>query len=462
MSCEDDVVISARSIGKNYRLFNSPQERLKNYVSARFGKTYGQDFWALRGVSFEVRRGETFGIIGRNGSGKSTLLQLLAGILKPTEGELVVRGKVAGLLELGSGFNPELTGRENVFLQGAVLGVSRESLNNKLAEILDFADIGSFVDQPVKFYSSGMFVRLAFAVATSVEADILVIDEALAVGDVFFRQKCYERLEKLRVAGTAILLVSHSMSEVQEFCPKAILLQNGYSRFVGATLEAVNLYYLAQSHGEATDMVNSASNNLNETKDLDQYKSDYTKIIAQHELMPAKKIMGSGYVTCLGFQIFGDNKIPRFSFSQGEKLTVIAAYQSSVEIEIPVCGLVLRNEKNLIVHGKDSLQFDYIPVKAIEVGEFLIVEQTVSLNVAPGEYTLELGFASTTKEVFKTRHNIPYEEVMAQVKEQCILPNCASISVHCSMGKFPASLSHHGLCDLPGSFNITLSYELKE
>ena len=194
-------VIKAEGLGKCYYLYRKPEDRLKQTLFARFGRSYNVPFWALKDVNFEVKRGESFGIIGKNGSGKSTLLQILAGILRPTEGEFTIQGRVTALLELGSGFNPEFTGRENVYLNGAILGLSREEVDRHFDQIASFADIGEFLDQPVKLYSSGMFVRLAFAVAAGVDADVLLIDEALAVGDFYFRQKCYRRLQTLREQG---------------------------------------------------------------------------------------------------------------------------------------------------------------------------------------------------------------------------------------------------------------------
>ena len=205
------------------------------------------DFWALRHVSFEVAPGERFGVIGRNGSGKSTLLQMIAGTLAPTEGEITVTGRVAALLELGSGFNPDFTGRENVFINGAIHGLSREQVADRFDAIAAFADIGEFIDQPVKLYSSGMFVRLAFAVGTSIDADILLIDEALAVGDVFFRQKCYRRLDELRERGVSIVLVSHGLGDIEQFCDRALLVERGEALFVGPSVEAVKRYYLLES-----------------------------------------------------------------------------------------------------------------------------------------------------------------------------------------------------------------------
>jgi ABC-type polysaccharide/polyol phosphate transport system ATPase subunit len=222
----DDIAISVRNLTKRYRLFGHPGDRVKQFLSLGL-KQYHRDFTALEDVSFDIRRGETVGIIGRNGSGKSTLLQLICGILKPTAGTVQVNGRVAALLELGAGFNPEFTGRENVYFQGALMGLDKGRMDERFEAIAAFADIGEFIDQPVRTYSSGMFVRLAFATMIHVDANILVIDEAIAVGDAGFRARCFRRLGELGATGCTILFVTHAMEQVTRFCGRALLLDHG-------------------------------------------------------------------------------------------------------------------------------------------------------------------------------------------------------------------------------------------
>jgi lipopolysaccharide transport system ATP-binding protein len=205
-------------------------------------KTYFHEFWALKDVSFDLRRGSSLGIIGRNGSGKSTLLQMLCGTLTPTEGDFAVNGRVSALLELGAGFNPEFTGRENVYMNASILGLNRSETDEHFDDIVSFADIGAFLDQPVKTYSSGMYVRLAFAVAISVDPDILVVDEALAIGDTLFQNKCYRKFEQLRAAGKTVVFVTHSTDLVPKHCDRCLVLDGGRSYFLGAADEAVNVY----------------------------------------------------------------------------------------------------------------------------------------------------------------------------------------------------------------------------
>lgn len=234
-----ELAISAEGVGKRYSVYDRPHHRLIELVS---GKSRAKEFWALRNVDFEIHKGETVGIVGRNGSGKSTLLQILCGTLQPTEGRVQVNGRVAALLELGAGFNPDFSGRENLFLNAALIGMSRRETTERLDDMLEFADIGDFIDQPVRTYSSGMFVRLAFAVAISANPEILVVDEALSVGDEAFQRKCFSRIEELKRNGATILFVSHSAGAVLQLCDRAILIDQGRRLLTGRPKTVVGFY----------------------------------------------------------------------------------------------------------------------------------------------------------------------------------------------------------------------------
>jgi lipopolysaccharide transport system ATP-binding protein len=240
-AADDGVALAVRDLSKCYHIYDKPRDRLKQAVVRRF-KTYYRPFWALKDINFEVKRGEAVGIVGRNGSGKSTLLQIIAGTLTPTTGEVQIRGRVAALLELGSGFNTEFTGRDNVFLNGAILGIPRREMEKRFDDIAAFADIGDFLDQPVKHYSSGMHARLAFSVAISVDPDILILDEILAVGDMGFQQKCVARMKKLLDRGVTLLFVSHAPDAVKSLCRKGLFLADGKVAHWGIAEDAVNKY----------------------------------------------------------------------------------------------------------------------------------------------------------------------------------------------------------------------------
>ena len=244
-----EIAIKVENLSKCYQIYTQPRDRLKQFVLPRLQriagkspKQYFREFWALKDVSFEVKKGETVGIIGRNGSGKSTLLQMICGTLNPTGGSIQTNGRIAALLELGSGFNPEFTGRENVYLNGAVLGLTNDEIDNRFDDIASFADIGDFIEQPVKTYSSGMVVRLAFAVAVNVDPQILVVDEALSVGDELFQRKCFSRIEAIKKNGATILFVTHAGGTIVELCDHAILMDAGEKLAMGKPKTIVGNY----------------------------------------------------------------------------------------------------------------------------------------------------------------------------------------------------------------------------
>ncbi|WP_347485887.1 ABC transporter ATP-binding protein [Vandammella animalimorsus] len=249
-----EFVIKVESLSKCYQIYDQPRDRLKQFLLPRLQrmmwlqpKQYYREFWALKDISFNIKRGEAVGIVGRNGSGKSTLLQLICATLSPTQGAVETHGRIAALLELGSGFNPEFTGRENIYLNGAILGINKEQLDDRFYDIVKFADIGDHLDQPVKTYSSGMFVRLAFAVQMHIEPDILIIDEALSVGDQFFQAKCYAAIRSMMDNGTTVLFVSHSAATVKALCPRALLLSHGELIVDGPASRVLDRYFVLGS-----------------------------------------------------------------------------------------------------------------------------------------------------------------------------------------------------------------------
>ena len=254
MSSDCDIVLSVRNVSKCFEMYEKPVHRLYQTLFAGKKKFY-KEFWALKDVSFDMRRGESVGIIGRNGAGKSTLLQIITGTLVPTTGQVVSKGRIAALLELGSGFNPEFTGKENVYLNASILGLTKEEIDARYQEIVEFADIGDFISQPVKTYSSGMLARLAYAVNAHVDADILIVDEALAVGDAFFQQKCLLHMKKLLETGVSMLFVSHNTATVREICQKSLYLNCGQQVIYSDSASAVERYLEDQSRAlcEKTD-----------------------------------------------------------------------------------------------------------------------------------------------------------------------------------------------------------------
>ncbi len=245
----EDVAIKVEGLSKLYKLYDNPMDRLKESLSLS-KKIYFKEHYALKNINFEVKKGDAVGILGKNGSGKSTLLKILTGVLNETEGSKVINGKISAILELGAGFNPEYTGIENVYLNGTMMGYSKEQMEERIPRIIEFADIGEFINQPVKTYSSGMFARLAFAVAINVEPDILIVDEALAVGDTRFQMKCIEKMKSLKESNTTILFVSHAIEQVKRFCNEAIWIDRGEIKQTGLASEVCDIYESFMRNGE--------------------------------------------------------------------------------------------------------------------------------------------------------------------------------------------------------------------
>lgn len=447
---DDNILISVRNVGKMYRIYDQPIDRLKQMLR-RGTVSYGREFWAVRNVSIEVRRGETIGIIGRNGSGKSTLLQMIAGTLTPSEGDILVRGRVAALLELGSGFNPEFTGRENVYLNGAVLGISHEEMERRFDDIVAFADIGAFIDQPVKTYSSGMMVRLAFAVQASIEPDILIVDEALAVGDVFFQQKCYRHLEVLRERGTAVILVSHGMGDIKQFCQRTLFLNQGTPVFYGNSADAVAQYLLL----EQQDLLQVTTDNVS---DAFVFEEEYTlpdvfwppqEAFLDISALPQTS---NGMVRCIGVAVCDAQGKPSQIFKQGERVSFFYEFEVLKDIGTPLCGIELHNDKGITVHGKNSLQYDDPgPVPStLPPGARLRCRQDVDLRVAVGDYTYEVGLAIISPEDYLLRGSYATLNLYARVMRICHVHNVGRLIVTERDPSVAARLIHWGLADLPG------------
>ena len=396
-----EPIIQVRNLSKAYRIWQTPSARLKSPLLEGAARLFGQttaphralsaraargyrDFYALRDLSFTVRRGEATGIIGRNGSGKSTLLQLIAGTLTPTTGSLEVNGRVSALLELGSGFNPDFTGRENVYLNGAIFGLSHAEMAAKFAEIADFADIGDFIDQPVKTYSSGMMVRLAFSVGFSVQPDILIIDEALSVGDVFFQQKCFKKLHDMLEHGTTLLFVSHDMEAVRNLCEQVVLLNEGRMDFVGAPDETVSRYYaLFGRRLEAAHEPNAAAAAATIAA------AEKSGLVA-HDLLPAAKSRhGDRRLEIAGLAVENEHGANSLRVEMTRVATLRVLLRAHEAIGEPSLGLNLYDRMANLVFAAGTRQLG-IKLKPMAAGEERIVTFRLTCNLQPGEYTFSV------------------------------------------------------------------------
>lgn len=470
----DEVVVDVRDLSKRYEIYNTPRDRLKQLVLPRLHRAaqsagiafgmqrrrlpprYFREFWALESVSFQVRRGESLGIIGRNGSGKSTLLQILAGTLAQTSGNVEVMGRIAALLELGSGFNPEFSGKENVFLNGRILGLTQKEIEGRYDRIVEFADIGEFIDQPVKTYSSGMFVRLAFAVQAHIDASVVIIDEALAVGDVFFRQKCYARLEQLRNSGAAILLVSHSMPDVEQYCDRALLLDHGLPRFLGPSSDAAKHYYLLYQTKNREVNKQAPESAILQTQGNNNASIDRPLPEAFINMTSSSQI-GNGQAHCVELALCNDAGQPCSSFHQGDLAVFYCEYELVENIGIPIFGVVVANDRGIIVHGKNAWQFDDEVPMGLAGTSRLVCRQEIRLLLAPGEYTFEVGLAAVTPLEWERRRQISHEEWASFYTTVCVVTNAGHFSIGFAMKNGVAVLTHHGVADLPGRISTKIT-----
>jgi homopolymeric O-antigen transport system ATP-binding protein len=454
---ESETLVLARDVGKQYQLYGRPHERLLDQVLRRSGRRFGRAFWALRDISVELRRGETLGIIGRNGSGKSTLLQILAGIVRPTTGKVRVTGRVASLLELGSGFHPEYSGRDNVYLSGAIAGLSQKTMETRFAEIEAFADIGEFIDQPVKTYSSGMFVRLAFAVQICLDPDVLLVDEVLSVGDVFFQQKCHERMEELlRRRRSALVLASHDMTAIEKYSTRAMVLDHGRCLFIGQPNEAVERYYQTEyAPSPALSTALPAARAAPSAPVGDEAVSWWPT--AKDVFVDPSRgltIGDVGTARCTAVAMCAEDGRPRAVFAIGEAIEIYYEFELLQDIGVPIGGVVITNAKNINIHGKNSLQHMVAAPPSVASGARVRFRQRIELTVAPGEYTFQVGLATVSAEDYDRAGDIPHALLHPRIREILRVRQVGRFTVHERARGI--SLPFHGYADLRGECALSV------
>lgn len=379
-----DSVIEIKNISKIYNLYNKPSDRLKEALFSR--KSRHTEFAALNDVSFNVNKGEILGIIGKNGSGKSTILKIITSVLTPTSGECIVKGKIAALLELGAGFNMEYTGIENIYLNGQMIGFSKEEMDKKLQAIIDFADIGEHIYQPVKTYSSGMFARLAFSVAISVDPDILIVDEALSVGDVFFQNKCYRRFEEFRERGKTILFVTHDMGSVIRYCNRCVLLNAGKKVAEGKPQEMVDLYkrIMVGQWNENEESSEEASSIQSSNVKNDQLWKD------QISTNPDIEVYGDGRADIIDFGIFSDTGDIGNNVYKGDYYSVKMRVRINEDNLNPIFAFKLRDIKGTELTGTNTMLED-IDTSQCKKGDIVTITFRQKQYLQPGQYLVSLG-----------------------------------------------------------------------
>jgi len=413
----EEKAIIVDNVVKLYKLYDKPSDRLRESLGLTKKKCY-KEHYALNGVSFDVNKGECVGIIGTNGAGKSTILKIITGVLNPTEGQVKINGRISALLELGAGFNMEYTGVENVYLNGTMLGFSKEEIDAKLDEILSFADIGDFVYQPVKTYSSGMFVRLAFAVAINIEPEILIVDEALSVGDVFFQAKCYNKFEEFKKMGKTILFVSHDLSSISKYCDRVILLNKGKKLNEGIPKDMISIYkkLLVHQYDDSMPDENDTTNQVeikDESGNLDNpeiIKNDNSngKWKDHYTINPNLDAYGDGSAEIIDFAVIDNEGNITSNIEKGTEFRIQSKVLFHKDVENPIFTYTFKDVHGTAITGTNTM-YEKVNIEEARENEIYVASFTQMMNLQGGEYLLSIsctGYANGEFRVYNRLYDV--------------------------------------------------------
>lgn len=403
-----EVAIRVDDVSKLYKLYDKPSDRLKESLGLTRKKLY-KEHYALHNVSFDVKRGETVGIIGTNGSGKSTILKIITGVLNPSGGHVEIDGRISALLELGAGFNMEYTGIENIYLNGTMIGFSREEIDAKMQDILDFADIGDFVHQPVKTYSSGMFVRLAFAVAINIDPEILIVDEALSVGDVFFQAKCYKKFEDFKKMGKTILFVSHDLGSISKYCDRVVLLNRGKKLAEGTPKEMVSMYKrimvnqdkaeeIAAHQMDMSSLEEDGEKEIKEAACEGQWKNHYN-------LNPDVDEYGNGAAEIEDFAIIDENGNYTNAIVKGTRFRLKSKVKFKQDVHDPIFTYTFKNIQGVAITGTNTM-YEKKDVPLAKEGETYVATFEQDMFLQGGEYLLSMSCTGYKNGDFQVYHRL--------------------------------------------------------
>lgn len=409
--------IRVENVSKMYKLYDKPTDRFKEAIGLGRKNQLYREHYALNNISFDVKTGECVGIIGTNGSGKSTVLKIITGVLNPTDGNVMVNGRISALLELGAGFNMEYTGIENVYLNGTMIGFTREEIDRKLDDILAFADIGDFVNQPVKTYSSGMFVRLAFAVAINIDPEILIVDEALSVGDVFFQSKCYHKFEEFKKQGKTILFVSHDLSSISKYCDRVILINKGVKLAEGTPKDMVDMYKKV--------LVNQLDDGGEEEKKTDEEDVKQVLDIRNESVMwknyfernPQTLEYGSSLAEIIDYGIFDEKGKLSNTIEKGTECTIAVKIRFNQKIDEPIIAFTFKDIKGIEITGTNTMYEKVENIKA-DAGDVRQVFFRQKVDLQGGVYLLSLGCTGFQDGEFVVYHRLYDVITLSVISEQ--------------------------------------------
>ena len=403
-----EVAIRVDDVSKLYKLYDKPSDRLKESLGLTRKKLY-KEHYALHNVSFDVKRGETVGIIGTNGSGKSTILKIITGVLNPSGGHVEIDGRISALLELGAGFNMEYTGIENIYLNGTMIGFSREEIDAKMQDILDFADIGDFVHQPVKTYSSGMFVRLAFAVAINIDPEILIVDEALSVGDVFFQAKCYKKFEDFKKMGKTILFVSHDLSSISKYCDRVVLLNRGKKLAEGTPKEMVSMYKRIMVNQDKAEEIAAHQMDMSSLEEEDEKEIKEAACEGQwknhYNLNPDVDEYGNGAAEIEDFAIIDENGNYTNAIVKGTRFRLKSKVKFKQDVHDPIFTYTFKNIQGVAITGTNTM-YEKKDVPLAKEGETYVATFEQDMFLQGGEYLLSMSCTGYRDGEFQVYHRL--------------------------------------------------------
>jgi lipopolysaccharide transport system ATP-binding protein len=443
----DDVILQVNNLSKCFKIYANPWSRAREWLSIE-KLIYHQPFWPLKDVSFTVRKGDFMGIIGENGAGKSTLLKIITGVLKPTSGSYELNGKVLSLLELGTDFNPELSGRENAIYSAELLGFPQGYVQQRMKEIAEFSELGEFFDRPMKLYSSGMKTRLAFSLFAFLECDVLILDEVLAVGDIFFQQKCYVRLEELIANKITIILVTHQLASVQQYCKEVILLHHGEKIFQGEPMKGIiKFHQLKMGLGN-----NFSPVVLQEKVDVPLLKTPNDFFVPADEVFIPISFPEANYAQLTRYTICNAKGEGCVNFVQGEQAYLCCEFQIKESIDVPIAAVMITNKFNVVIHSKSScLQKVSVP-NQVNQGDRVRFCRSINLSIAPGEYVLGFALVTMQADDYACIDELPQAEFNSRIQICDVYEKVGVFYVapHYTFNHH----SHFGLCNLPGDGQI--------
>ncbi|MBL1208607.1 ABC transporter ATP-binding protein [Geminocystis sp. GBBB08] len=450
----DDIILRVENLGKCFKIYDNPWHRAREWLSVR-QRSYHQPYWSIKDISFEVHRGDFIGIIGENGAGKSTLLKVITGVLQPTEGKYELNGKVLSLLELGTDFNPELSGRANAIYSSELLGFPEGYVQERLEQIAQFSELGEFFDRPIKLYSSGMKIRLAFSLFAFLESDILILDEVLAVGDIFFKQKCYKLLEELIAKKTTIILVTHELGAVQQYCQEVLLLHQGKKIYQGPPKEGIWQFHQLK-HGFIQNKYMDIETDISSQKSslLSSDTSDDFSWPSDEVFIPVD-FPDANYAQLTRYAICNSKGEPTLNFLQGEESYIYCEFQIKQNIAVPIVGLIITNKYNVIIHSKISFQHKVNVPSRVNQGDRLRFCRNITLSVEPNDYVFNISFGNMHSDHYASLDLVSKDEFISHLQVCDIYDKLGAFKV---LPRYSCDeYSHFGICNLLGNCQMSVT-----